>query len=275
MRIDRYVTTPYRWIAMKRSIAVHAKLQIAQALADETRLRLVIALLDKGATVTALSEELGVDQPRVSSHLAILKNVGLVSVERQGRQRVYSANPERAGTLLAAIESASSALPRGAASYLNPRGVRASASLREARTCYDHLAGVAGVDLLDALVVRGFVMPDPKSEKPSFVLTTVGETMLFARGVRIDAARRSRRAFACGCQDWTEGRNHLGGALGKALLDALVSDGIVERRKGSRAVDIHGSIDEWLDETFKASIQAWSDGASDDHTMHLPMEEMT
>ena len=260
---------------MNRSLVLHAQLQIAQALADETRLRLMVALLDGDATVTGLSEELGVEQPRVSSHLAVLKNVGLVSVARQGRQRVYSADHERAGMLLTAIEHAAAGLPRGAAGSLNPRGVRASTALREARTCYDHLAGVAGVELLDVLIDRGFLIPAPTPERLEYRLTTVGETMLFARGVRIDAARRSRRRFACACQDWTEGRPHLAGALGMALLHALVDDGIVLHREGTRAVDLDGSIGNWLDETFKASIQAWSDGASDDHSLHLPMEEMS
>ncbi len=258
---------------MNSSTNLQAQLQIAQALADETRLRLMITLLGSDATVTGLAEELSLDQPRVSSHLAVLKNVGLVTVARQGRQRVYSADHERAGMLLTAIENAAAGLPRAAASSLNPRGVRASTSLREARTCYDHLAGVAGVELLDALIDRGFVIPAPSPERLEYRLTTVGETMLFARGVRIDFARRSRRRLACACQDWTEGRPHLAGALGMALLQALIDDGIVTRREGTRAVDLDGSIGDWLDETFKASIQAWSDGASDDHTLHQTMEE--
>jgi DNA-binding transcriptional ArsR family regulator len=260
---------------MSRPTPLDAKVHLAQALADETRLRLVIALLARDATVTALAEELRLEQPRVSSHLAVLKRTGLVSEQRQGRQRVYRADRERAGALVAALEQAAGGVHRGAASRMNPRGVRAPDSLREARTCYDHLAGVAGVALLDALLVRGFVMPDPSSDKNDYVLTTVGETMLFARGIRIDAARRSRRRFACGCPDWTEGRPHLGGALGMGLLQGLINDGIVTRRKGTRAVEIEGSIDEWLDETFKASIQAWSDGASDDQSLPHPMEEKT
>lgn len=260
---------------MNRSTRLDAKVHLAQALADETRLRLVTALLAHDATVTALAEELRLEQPRVSSHLAVLKRAGLVAEERQGRQRVYRAVRDRAGALVDALDAAAGGIRRGGASRLNPRGVRASATLREARTCYDHLAGVAGVALLDALLVRGFVMPDPNSTSGDFLLTTVGETMLFARGIRIDAARRRRRRFACGCSDWTEGRPHLGGALGMALLEGLVNDGVVFRRKGTRAVEIEGSIDDWLDETFKASIQAWSDGASDDHSLPEPMEEMT
>ncbi len=273
--LDRYVATTYRLSTMNSSLTLHAQLQIAHALADETRLRLLIALLEHDATVTGLAEELSVDQPRVSTHLAVLKTVGLVAVMRQGRQRVYSADHERAGMLLTAIENAAAGLPRGAASSLNPRGVRASTSLREARTCYDHLAGVAGVELLDILVDRGFLIPAPNSERLEYRLTTVGETMLFARGVRIDSARRGRRRFACACQDWTEGRPHLAGALGMALLQALLDDGIVTRLEQTRAVELNGSIGEWLDETFKASIQAWSDGASEDHSLHKSMEGMS
>ena len=37
------------------------------------------------------------------------------------------------------------------------REVRRNTALRQARTCYDHLAGVAGVQLLDAMCERGWI----------------------------------------------------------------------------------------------------------------------
>ena len=60
---------------------MQALLQIIQALADETRLRLISTLLDDQATVSELVIQLGLPQPRISSHLALLRRVGLVSVD--------------------------------------------------------------------------------------------------------------------------------------------------------------------------------------------------
>lgn len=44
--------------------------------------------------VTWLVEELGWPQPQVSKHLSVLLQVGLVSVVRKGRRRVYSLNAD-------------------------------------------------------------------------------------------------------------------------------------------------------------------------------------
>ena len=40
-----------------------------------------------------LVEKLGLDQPSVSKHLRVLREVRLVTVRRDGRRRIYSANP--------------------------------------------------------------------------------------------------------------------------------------------------------------------------------------
>jgi ArsR family transcriptional regulator len=60
-----------------------------RALADETRLRLLLRLKDSPANVTTLTGELGIAQASVSKHLAILKQAGLVEVQRVGTQSVY------------------------------------------------------------------------------------------------------------------------------------------------------------------------------------------
>ena len=46
--------------------------KISQILSDEKRLKILVYLLENSATVSELVENLQIDQPRVSSHLAIL-----------------------------------------------------------------------------------------------------------------------------------------------------------------------------------------------------------
>lgn len=48
--------------------------------------------LQDGATVTALTKQLGLQQPTVTHHLNILKSVDAVAVEERGRERVYRLN---------------------------------------------------------------------------------------------------------------------------------------------------------------------------------------
>jgi DNA-binding transcriptional ArsR family regulator len=65
----------------------------------EPRRREILDLLARGeSTVNALVERLGVAQPVVSKHLRVLREVGLVRVRDEGRQRIYrlDAGPLRA-----------------------------------------------------------------------------------------------------------------------------------------------------------------------------------
>ena len=59
------------------------------ALADESRLRLLMRLRQGECNVTVLTGELGLAQASVSKHLAVLKRVGLVEATRRGTQAVY------------------------------------------------------------------------------------------------------------------------------------------------------------------------------------------
>jgi DNA-binding transcriptional ArsR family regulator len=60
----------------------------------EPRRRELVALLARGnpRSVGELVDALGLAQPAVSKHLAVLRAVGLVSVRRQGKSRLYTLN---------------------------------------------------------------------------------------------------------------------------------------------------------------------------------------
>lgn len=61
----------------------------------EPRRREILDLLAKGEQpVNDLVASLGVAQPLVSKHLRVLREVGLVEVRDQGRQRMYRLNSE-------------------------------------------------------------------------------------------------------------------------------------------------------------------------------------
>ena len=125
------------------------------------------------------------------------------------------------------------------------REVRRDSALRQARTCYDHLAGVAGVDLLDEMLLNGWLKED-KGPRTLYRLTGIGERALSSRGVDLSGAAAQRRPFAYGCLDWTERRNHLRGSLSAAILAALSSSGTVCRKAGTRTVALERPILAWL-----------------------------
>jgi DNA-binding transcriptional ArsR family regulator len=61
----------------------------------EPRRRAILELVCSGErAVNEVAEVLEMDQPSVSKHLRVLREVDLVSVRRDGRQRLYSGTPD-------------------------------------------------------------------------------------------------------------------------------------------------------------------------------------
>lgn len=126
------------------------------------------------------------------------------------------------------------------------REVRRNSTMRQARSCYDHLAGVAGVQLLEAMLRLDWLRVQ-EGRRPRYYLTPQGTQALAARGMDISQIYKARRAFAYGCLDWTERRPHLAGALGAALFEALGTAGVIRRLASSRTVLLLQPLAKWLD----------------------------
>ena len=62
------------------------------AVAEPRRRQILDVLSERERPVNDLVEELGLAQPAVSRHLRVLREVGLVDVREQGRQRIYRLN---------------------------------------------------------------------------------------------------------------------------------------------------------------------------------------
>ncbi len=61
-----------------------------KGLADETRLKLLVAMKQRGEIcVCELTELLHETQPKISRHLALLRNTGIVKTERRGKWIYY------------------------------------------------------------------------------------------------------------------------------------------------------------------------------------------
>ena len=129
------------------------------------------------------------------------------------------------------------------------REVRRDTPLRRARTCYGHLAGVAGVALMDELLGLGWLEEErlPASgNRVGYALTPKGLRAMKERRMDLAAAAKTGH-FAFGCLDWTERGHHLGGALGRAVTAFLTKQGFVCRTPGTREVTLQGSPESWLD----------------------------
>jgi DNA-binding transcriptional ArsR family regulator len=202
---------------------------LATVIADRTRARILEELLGGiPLSAGALAVRVGVAPSTVSGHLAKLSDARLIVVRASGRRRLASlARPEVAEAL-----EALSLLASGESRPIGLRAVNGQAALREARSCYDHLAGRAGVAFADSLVARGAL----SLQDGAFA---VGDASFFFSefGIDIDALR-GRRPLLRTCIDWTEQRPHVAGALGAALLSAMLSRGWVRRRPDGRALNL-------------------------------------
>ncbi len=64
-----------------------------KALGETNRLRIVGLLLQEKCGVNVISERLNISQYNVSKHLRILKEAGLVEMEKHGKERLYAVVP--------------------------------------------------------------------------------------------------------------------------------------------------------------------------------------
>ena len=79
-------------MAMARTPTTHDPFN---AIAEPKRRELLELLGASELSVNDIVERLGWPQPMVSKHLGVLKQVGLVSERRDGRQRFYRINAEQ------------------------------------------------------------------------------------------------------------------------------------------------------------------------------------
>jgi hypothetical protein len=118
------------------------------------------------------------------------------------------------------------------AGHLRTRPGPGDPAMRKARVCYDHLAGEMGVKLFDRLVgARHIAMREVELR-----LTRTGAQFVGDFGIDLESVSGGRRPLCRGCLDWSMRREHLGGALGAALLERIYALNWAERAKNGRTV---------------------------------------
>jgi len=201
--------------------------RLAGAIAEPARARMLCCLMDGHArTATELAAVAEVAASTASAHLARLRDERLVSRVAQGKHRYFRLADDDVAAALEGLMVVAGA-PRPAFRPNTPDRLRA------ARTCYDHMAGTAGVALHDRLHAQGWLSG---LRSGAYELTAEGAVALESLGLDLAAAQRARRRFACPCLDWSERRPHLGGALGAACLQLALTRGWVRRELDGRAL---------------------------------------
>lgn len=217
---------------------------VAALLGDPARANMLTALMG-GVALTAgeLAREAGVTAQTASSHLSRLAAGGLVTLRRQGRHSYYSLSGDDVARVLEGLMGLAAR-----AGHRRTRPGPAEPALREARVCYDHLAGDLGVALLEGLVARRWVARDGDD----IALTWDGTAVLSDFGIDVPALSGSRRPLCRTCLDWSVRRSHLAGGLGAAMLDRLFALGWARRIPDTRLVAFSPKGKEEFLRTFAA-----------------------
>lgn len=91
-------------MAIQAARNVEQALALFRALADETRLKVIDRLREGEQCVCDLTDVLGASQSRMSFHLKVLKDAGLVTDRKDGRWVYYALNLETLALVGRALE---------------------------------------------------------------------------------------------------------------------------------------------------------------------------
>lgn len=200
----------------------------AAMMGDPARGNMLMALMS-GMSLTSneLAREAGVTPSTASGHLSQLEACGLVNSRRQGRCRYFNlADADVAHAVEALVTIAARA------GHLRTRPGPKNDSMREARTCYDHLAGRVAVQLFEHWLSLGILQWQADEAR----LGATAAEFLGSIGLDMSQLESQRRPLCRTCIDWSERRNHLGGSVGAAIFSKLIDSGWACPADGARTI---------------------------------------
>ena len=231
--------------------------EIAALAGDISRAAMLHALMDgRALTASELSRVAGIMPQTASTHLHRLVEAGLLNVVKQGRHRYHRlASPTVATMLESIMQLAAVADSRRPPPKTGPRDV----AMRNARTCYDHLAGRLGVAITDALIAAGHV----DLGEDAGLLSGSGVELFKQLGMDVRAmetrrGKRPARIFCRPCMDWSERRPHMAGVVAAAFCARGLEQGWIRRVKQSRAITVTPAGTQMLHETLGIPSTAYT-----------------
>lgn len=202
--------------------------RIGALIGDTTRANMLTALMSgKALTATELAREAGVTSQTASSHLGKLEQGGLLTLRKQGRHKYFAL----ASADVAAVLEGLMGLVAGKEQTKYRVGPRDEA-LRQARVCYNHLAGDKGIQLYDGLMSQELLQLHDE------VLSLSDKGQVFVRefGIDLQLLSLSKVPLCRQCLDWSERKSHLAGSLGRAFFSEFETRRWIKRQSDSRVV---------------------------------------
>lgn len=202
--------------------------KVASLLGDPARAKIMTALLGgKALTATELAMEAGISASTASSHLNKLLQAQLINVQKQGRHKYFQLHDYHVAELIESLFNISSRIEHSTVST-GPK----DPDLRNARICYDHLAGDLAVQLLTSLKTRELII----EESDQLRLSDSGKRFFLDRRADITTMQKLKRPMCRNCLDWSERKCHLAGSLGKWVLNDIHANNWAHKDLDSRVI---------------------------------------
>jgi DNA-binding transcriptional ArsR family regulator len=199
---------------------------VAALFGEPSRAAILSVLLDGRALPAGeLAAVAGVSPTAASGHLSKLIDGGLLSVQREGRHRYY----RLANSAVANVVEGLALLSNEPAILKTPALSPFAQALRQARSCYGHLAGELAVAIAAELERRGWLLR--REGKRYEIGNEEGRRWFVRQGVNFETIKPARHGVARQCLDWTERRPHLAGPVGAQLFAHWCESGWLERDK--------------------------------------------
>lgn len=199
---------------------------VAALIGDPARANMLNALMDgRALTAKELALTAHITPQTASGHLSQLTDGNLLAMEKQGRHRYFRLASPLVGQMLESVMAVAGP------DRFRPTTWRGGDDLRNARTCYDHIAGRLGVALADSLIRAGHLTLSADGGE----VTGTGHGFLRDFGAE---PVPGKRVFCRPCLDWSERRPHIAGRLGAALANRCFEAGWLHRRRDSRALTV-------------------------------------
>lgn len=209
-----------------------------QLIGDPTRIELMTIMIDgRYYTVTELSKRTRVSLSTTSYHLKKLTQIGWIDTYKQGKNVYYGLINESIADILELLMTIST--PQKIQSYNQKQEY---IEIKEARTCYSHLAGKLGVNLFDFFIEKDYL----RRKNHEISLTDAGRVFFEEIGVSSPEALNLKL-----CMDWSERRFHLAGPLGSEICAAFLRQGWIIKSDKNRSVILSAVSPAWLQAVYK------------------------
>lgn len=202
---------------------------IASLIADSSRCIMLMSLLGGQRTAGELAKAADIKPQTASFHLSKMINAGIIEKTKYGRYSYFKlANEDIAKLLELLMKLSKSPKIKSLSQSIH------SKALRNARLCYDHIAGTLGIKIAESLLKLGYT----KLENDTFYITDLGITKLSELGIISTNIIDAKNLRGIKCYDWSEKNYHIAGDLGKAIANGLIKLEWIRKSTENREVKI-------------------------------------